>query len=106
MNITIVGAGIAGLSAAFELQQSGFEVMLLEGSERLGGKILTSEIEGFNIDAGPDSFLTRDPEMRELCFSLGVEMNSFLLPANPQKFGWVAKCIVYPNAIFWVFLWT
>ena len=72
MNITIVGAGIAGLSAAFELQQSGFEVMLLEGSERLGGKILTSEIEGFNIDAGPDSFLTRDPEMRELCFSLGV----------------------------------
>jgi len=72
VNITIVGAGIAGLSAAFELQQSGFEVTLLEGSERLGGKILTSEIEGFNIDAGPDSFLTRDPEMRELCFSLGV----------------------------------
>ncbi len=72
MNITVVGAGIAGLSAAFELQQSGFEVMLLESSERLGGKILTSEIEGFNIDAGPDSFLTRDPEMRELCFSLGV----------------------------------
>jgi len=72
VNITIVGAGIAGLSAAFELQQSGFEVTLLEGSDRLGGKILTSEIEGFNIDAGPDSFLTRDPEMRELCFSLGV----------------------------------
>ena len=50
MNITIVGAGISGLSAAFELQKSGFEVTLLEGSERLGGKILTSEIEGFNID--------------------------------------------------------
>ena len=41
MNITIVGAGISGLSAAFELQNSGFEVTLLEGSERLGGKILT-----------------------------------------------------------------
>ena len=49
MNITIVGAGISGLSAAFELQKSGFEVTILEGSERLGGKILTSEIEGFNI---------------------------------------------------------
>ncbi len=72
MNITIVGAGISGLSAAFELQKSGFEVTILEGSERLGGKILTSEIEGFNIDAGPDSFLTRDPEMRDLCFALGV----------------------------------
>ena len=72
MNITIVGAGISGLSAAFELQKSGFEVTLLEASERLGGKILTNEIEGFNIDAGPDSFLTRDPEMRELCFALGL----------------------------------
>ena len=104
MNITIVGAGIAGLSAAFELQQSGFEVMLLEGSERLGGKILTSEIEGFNIDAGPDSFLTRDPEMRELCFSLVVGVNSLLLPANLQKFGWMVKCTIYPNATFWEFL--
>tara|TARA_Y100000741_G_scaffold222455_1_gene169686 strand:- start:230 stop:1594 length:1365 start_codon:yes stop_codon:yes gene_type:complete len=72
VNITIVGAGISGLSAAFELQKSGFEVTLLEASERLGGKILTNEIEGFNIDAGPDSFLTRDPEMRELCFALGL----------------------------------
>ena len=72
MNITIVGAGISGLSAAFELQKTGFEVTILEGSGRLGGKILTSEIEGFNIDAGPDSFLTRDPEMRDLCFALGV----------------------------------
>ena len=106
MNITIVGAGISGLSAAFELQKSGFEVTILEGSERLGGKILTSEIEGFNIDAGPDSFLTRDPEMRDYVSLLVWEMNSFLLPVNPQKFGWVAKCIVYPNAIFWVFLWT
>ena len=72
MNITVVGAGISGLSAAFELQRSGYEVTLLEESDRLGGKILTTEIEGFNIDAGPDSFLTRDPEMRELCFGLGV----------------------------------
>ena len=45
MNITIVGAGISGLRAAFELQKSGFEVTILEGSERLGGNILTSEIE-------------------------------------------------------------
>ena len=85
VNITIVGAGIAGLSAAFELQQSGFEVMLLEGSERLGGKILTSEIEGFNIDAGPDSFLTRDPEMRELCFSLGVGDELVAPTGKPAK---------------------
>ena len=64
MKITIIGGGISGLSAAFELQKSGYDITLLEGTDRLGGKILTSEIEGFDIDAGPDSFLTRDPEMR------------------------------------------
>ena len=88
MNITIVGAGISGLSAAFELQKSGFEVTLLEGSERLGGKILTSEIEGFNIDAGPDSFLTRDPEMRDLCFTLGVG-NELVPPTGKPAKVWV-----------------
>ena len=85
MNITIVGAGISGLSAAFELQKSGFEITLLEGSERLGGKILTSEIEGFNIDAGPDSFLTRDPEMRELCIALGVGDELVAPTGKPAK---------------------
>ena len=88
MNITIVGAGISGLSAAFELQKSDFEVTLLEASERLGGKILTNEIEGFNIDAGPDSFLTRDPEMRELCFALGVG-NELVPPTGKPAKVWV-----------------
>ncbi len=72
MNLIIVGGGISGLSAAYTLQDSGHKVMLLEGSDRLGGKILTTEIAGSFIDAGPDSFLTRDPEMRDLCASLGL----------------------------------
>ena len=73
MNLIIIGGGISGLSAAYTLQDSGHKVMLLEGSNRLGGKILTTEIAGSFIDAGPDSFLTRDPEMRDLCFSLGLK---------------------------------
>ena len=72
MKLVIVGGGISGLSAAYELCKTGHEVLLLESSGRLGGKILTTEVAGSNIDAGPDSFLTRDPEMRELCFSLGI----------------------------------
>ena len=68
MKLIIVGGGITGLSAAYELCKTGHEILLLESSERLGGKILTTEVAGSNIDAGPDAFLTRDPEMRELCF--------------------------------------
>ena len=72
MKLIIVGGGITGLSAAYELRKTGHEVLLLESSDRLGGKILTTEVAGLNIDAGPDSFLTRDPEMHKLCSSLGI----------------------------------
>ena len=85
MKITIIGGGISGLSAAFELQKSGYDITLLEGTDRLGGKILTSEIEGFDIDAGPDSFLTRDPEMRELCFDLGLGEELVSPTGKPAK---------------------
>ena len=88
MKITIIGGGISGLSAAFELQNSGHNITLLEGTDRLGGKILTSEIEGFDIDAGPDSFLTRDPEMRELCFDLGLGEELVSPTGKPAKI-WV-----------------
>ena len=88
MKITIIGGGISGLSAAFELQNSGHDITLLEGTDRLGGKILTSEIEGFDIDAGPDSFLTRDPEMRELCFDLGLGEELVSPTGKPAKI-WV-----------------
>ncbi len=85
MKVTIIGGGISGLTAAFELQKSGHEVMLLEETDRLGGKILTSKVEGFNIDAGPDSFLTRDPEMRELCFALGLGEDLVSPTGKPAK---------------------
>nr|AHE14711.1 EspO-like indole-3-pyruvic acid imine synthase [uncultured bacterium] len=39
--VTVVGAGIAGLVAAYELEQLGYQVEILEGSRRLGGRIYT-----------------------------------------------------------------
>ena len=40
-HVVILGAGIAGLVAAYELQQLGHIATILEGSERVGGRILT-----------------------------------------------------------------
>jgi monoamine oxidase len=40
-NFLILGAGVAGLAAAYELQQLGYNVRILEGSERVGGRVLT-----------------------------------------------------------------
>src|SRR5271166_6625411 len=75
--IAIVGGGISGLSAAFELEQrrrSGAEVeyILYESSSRLGGVLRTEHIDGCLVEAGPDSFVTEKPWAADLCRTLGL----------------------------------
>jgi oxygen-dependent protoporphyrinogen oxidase len=75
--IAIIGGGIAGLSAAFELElqrQKGAEIdyVLYEASSRLGGVLKTEQIEDCLIEAGPDSFLTEKPWATDLCQELGI----------------------------------
>lgn len=50
--IAIVGAGIAGLAAARQLTDQGFDVFVLEGRDRIGGRIRTDESLGFPFDLG------------------------------------------------------
>src|SRR5262245_9347325 len=44
--VLILGAGLAGLAAAYKLKNAGYEVIVLEGQERVGGRVLTAR-EGF-----------------------------------------------------------
>ncbi|MEB3227559.1 MAG: FAD-dependent oxidoreductase, partial [Synechocystis sp.] len=50
-SVVVVGAGLAGLAAAYELSQRGFQVTLLEKSPNLGGKIA-----GWTINVGDETF--------------------------------------------------
>ena len=70
----IVGGGITGLAAAHELLQQGREVLVLEASERIGGKIAGGPVDGlpFDVDMAADGFLAREPEMTQLCIELGL----------------------------------
>ena len=70
--VIIVGGGIAGLSAAFELHRRGISFTLLEARGRAGGVVLSEQIDGFTIDAGPDSLLVNKPEGIRLCEELGL----------------------------------
>jgi protoporphyrinogen/coproporphyrinogen III oxidase len=75
--IAIVGGGISGLAAAFALEKQrqsglGFEYVLFEAGSRLGGVLLTEEVDGCQIEAGPDSFLTEKPWAYDLCRELGL----------------------------------
>ena len=71
-DVAVVGAGISGLAAAWELDNVGADVIVLEASDRPGGKIDGSEVGGIMVDAGPDGFLIREPDMTELCRELGL----------------------------------
>lgn len=51
-DVVIVGGGAAGLAAARHLAAAGAEVMLLEGADRLGGRIVTDMVDGFRLDRG------------------------------------------------------
>jgi monoamine oxidase len=50
--VLVIGAGIAGLAAAQKLQQNGFPVTVLEGRDRIGGRIYTDRSLGFPVDLG------------------------------------------------------
>jgi len=75
--IAIIGGGISGLAAAFELEQrrtSGADVeyTLYESSPRFGGVLRTDQVDGCIVEAGPDSFLTEKPWATDLSRLVGL----------------------------------
>lgn len=88
----IVGGGITGLAAAYSLQRAAngkIAVTLIEGSNRIGGKITTAHERGFLVEGGPDSFLARKSVTQELCRELGLadELQS-TRPGKHPTFVW------------------
>jgi protoporphyrinogen/coproporphyrinogen III oxidase len=76
-HVVVLGGGITGLAAAHRLlrvhaeSMPGLRVTLVEADERLGGKIVTEQLDGFVIEGGPDSFLATKPRGVGLCDELG-----------------------------------
>jgi oxygen-dependent protoporphyrinogen oxidase len=72
VDVAIVGGGIAGLTAAWELSRRRMSFVVLERAPRAGGVIVSEELDGFTIDGGPDSLLIQKREGIALCEELGL----------------------------------
>jgi oxygen-dependent protoporphyrinogen oxidase len=81
----VVGAGLAGLAAARELVANGHDVVVLEATGQVGGKVRASEVGGQLVDEGADAMLLRVPWGVELARSVGLQVVS---PATGEAALW------------------
>ncbi len=105
--ITIIGAGIAGLTCAKYLKDKGIDSLILETSDAVGGRVRTDEIDGFKLDRGFQVLLTSYPEAEKILnyedlkfwkLPSGARIrrrNDFFVMPNPLK-----NLLTTPQALF------
>lgn len=82
MRVVVIGGGISGLATAFYIRRSmpDLELSILEAAPRLGGTMVTREINGFRFEGGSNGFLSNKPYTLDLVRDSGAE--GLLLPSN------------------------
>ena len=70
MHVVVLGAGLAGLSAAYELARAGQRVTLLEREARVGGMAASWRKGPYWLEFGPHRFHTQDPALEELLYEV------------------------------------
>jgi len=70
--VIVVGAGIAGLAAAYSLQKRGFEVLIIEKEPTSGGRMRSDSINGFIVDTGAQFLTSKYKNSLTLIEELGM----------------------------------
>jgi len=71
-HVVVIGAGIAGLVAGWELARRGHRPLLLEAGDAVGGVLSAHRVGGLVLDAGAESFATTRPSVAELIDEIGL----------------------------------
>jgi phytoene dehydrogenase-like protein len=75
--VVIIGAGLAGLACALDLENQGIPVLVVEAADRPGGRIKTDRFEGFQLDHGFQVFLSAYPEAVARLDYMDLDLQSF-----------------------------
>jgi len=99
----VVGAGIAGLAAALELQAAGVEVSLIDPADRPGGVMRTDHVNGYVVERGPNTTQVKAPMRAFLAERGGEEQLLAARPASRLRFvfhaGALARVPMSPLAL-------
>ena len=85
-DVLIIGAGLAGLSCARHLADSGVSFQIVEASNDIGGRVRTDEHEGFLLDRGFQVLLTAYPEAQRTLDYHALDLKKF----TPGALSWFA----------------
>lgn len=99
----IIGGGIAGLTAALELEKQHQKVLILEKTDRVGGRVKTDLVDGFLLDHGFQVYLTAYPEGQKLLNHEELHFKTFYSGAlcyNAQSRFTVSDVKRYPSSFF------
>ncbi|MEJ2501969.1 MAG: NAD(P)/FAD-dependent oxidoreductase [Gemmatimonadota bacterium] len=77
MDVIVVGAGLAGLRCALELERRGLDVTVLEASDAPGGRVRTDEVDGFRLDRGFQVYLTGYEEAGRVLDLRSLDLGQF-----------------------------
>jgi phytoene dehydrogenase-like protein len=75
--VVIVGAGLAGLACAIELQEKNVSFVIVESSDRVGGRVATDKLQGYTLDRGFQVLLTSYPECIRMLDYSKLKLNHF-----------------------------
>ena len=84
-DVVIVGAGLAGLAAAHTLTDAGREVVVLEASDGVGGRVRSDLVDGFRLDRGFQVLLTAYPDVSRQLDVEALELRRF----DPGSLVWI-----------------
>ena len=101
--ILIIGAGPAGLTAAWEAEKLGIQTIILEGDKEVGGISRTVELNGWRFDIGGHRFFTKVDEVYKIWDEI-LDSDDFLLRPRMSRIYYKQKFYDYPlkasNALF------